>query len=90
MDAISFVFGVASHHLRGKQLKDLVYRYEAGAEPKKLHCLVKVFLIAKNNKTQKVFARSIDVSRGTLLPSLCGCLLTFLLIDFPSFYVYVC
>uniref|UniRef100_A0A6B2KWD3 Structural maintenance of chromosomes protein n=1 Tax=Arcella intermedia TaxID=1963864 RepID=A0A6B2KWD3_9EUKA len=56
MDAISFVLGVASQHLRGRQLNDLIFRFET--EQKKVKCYVKLFLTDDKNTTT-VFKREI-------------------------------
>ncbi|KAI8976004.1 hypothetical protein BDB01DRAFT_844638 [Pilobolus umbonatus] len=71
MDAISFVLGVSSTHLRSQNLKDMIYRSEAlnetatthtptGRTPKKAH----VTAVYENNQGTEIrFMRSID-SKG--------------------------
>ena len=71
MDAISFVFGVGTNQIRGKQLKDLVYRYDPEDTPKKPQCFVKVILIDDAGETT-AFTRTIEIGRGMFpFPFLC-------------------
>lgn len=59
MDAISFVVGLQSKELRGKQLKDLIYRStsDAGDEDRSAF----VALVYSNDGAETVFKRSISV-----------------------------
>lgn len=75
MDAISFVFGVASNHLRGKQLKDLIHRYEGGA-PNKMNCYVSLVYVSEEGK-EVVFKRSIRTRDGSSAYSVDGRNLSF-------------
>ena len=53
MDAISFVLGVRASHLRGSNLKDLIYNVEGAAEQKASVTLV----FERNDGTQIKFNR---------------------------------
>eukprot|EP01125_Pyxidicula_operculata_P018749 TRINITY_DN6693_c0_g1_i1.p1 TRINITY_DN6693_c0_g1~~TRINITY_DN6693_c0_g1_i1.p1 ORF type:complete len:407 (+),score=109.10 TRINITY_DN6693_c0_g1_i1:149-1222(+) len=57
MDAISFVLGVQSVQLRGKELRDLVHRFDKGT-PHKIKCYVKLYYVDEENK-QIIFKREI-------------------------------
>lgn len=63
MDAISFVFGVASQHLRGTQAKDLVHRFN-GEPPANLSCHVKLLFVDADGE-ETTFQRSIRPSDGS-------------------------
>lgn len=58
LDAISFVLGVGSQDLRGKQLTDLIFRFEKGTTPSKLKCYVK--LVYKEGDNRMSFKRTIS------------------------------
>lgn len=62
LDAISFVLGVGSQDLRGKQLTDLIFRFEKGSTPTKVKCYVK--LVYKDGEDRTAFKRSIT-GKGT-------------------------
>jgi structural maintenance of chromosome 1 len=62
MDAISFVLGVRAAHLRGSQLKDLIYNPEGKAEADADKASVKLVLRSVASDDELVFQRS--VTRG--------------------------
>jgi len=49
MDAVSFVLGVSSRHLRGKILKDLIYRVE-GEPPTRRRAMVKLVYVVHEDE----------------------------------------
>src|SRR5690348_6072920 len=63
LDAISFVLGVSSQDLRGKQLTDLIFRFEKGTTPVKMRCYVKLVYRHEDN-SKKTFKRTIT-ARGS-------------------------
>lgn len=50
MDAISFVLGVNSRHLRSTNLKDLIYRVEGQAPSNKVKCYVELVMVNDSGK----------------------------------------
>lgn len=62
MDAISFVLGVRSTHLRGKQLKDLIYREDGGAKATPAASSAYVEAVLNNNGTHIHYRRTISNS----------------------------
>ena len=65
LDAISFVLGVSSNELRGKQLTDLVYRFLEGTTPQKLRCYVKLNFVNKETEERISFKRMISPANGS-------------------------
>jgi chromosome segregation ATPase len=64
LDAISFVLGVSSNDLRGKQVTDFIYRFVEGSTPQKLRCYVKLnFVNGKNKRTS--FKRMISSNNAS-------------------------
>lgn len=64
LDAISFVLGVSSNDLRGKQVTDFIYRFVEGSTPQKLRCYVKLnFIDGQNNRMS--FKRMISANNAS-------------------------
>jgi structural maintenance of chromosome 1 len=53
MDAISFVLGVNSRHLRSSNLRDLIYRVEGQAPSNKIKCYVELVMMNDSGKKKK-------------------------------------
>ena len=65
MDAISFVLGVRTGHLRGSQLRDLIYAFDDREKEQKGRRAFVRLVYQLGNETELQFTRSITSSGGS-------------------------